>query len=309
MTVIASAGSGASKERAALMGVIAGLVDTLVTLLCLLLSQSTVILADFFKTALEFIAVLMAWFAIRQIERGAKHQYDYGLDKLENISSLFVSLLMIVCLAVIIFSAIRNLLHPAHISGIGVTISIISQVVYAAVNGGLCWKNYHAARAESSPIMAAQARLFLTKAAANIFILASLGLSTLLARFSWATVIDPISSLIIAGSILLAALGIFKSSVYDLMDRTLEESHQILILRELTRHFDDYHALHGIRSRRAGSQVFIEIALEFAPDRPAAEVHAVAEKLRQAIESKIFHSRVSICLAMHPADEPAHGEG
>jgi hypothetical protein len=78
MTVIASAGSGASKERAALMGVIAGLVDTLVTLLCLLLSQSTVILADFFKTALEFIAVLMAWFAIRQIERGAKHQYDYG---------------------------------------------------------------------------------------------------------------------------------------------------------------------------------------------------------------------------------------
>jgi cation diffusion facilitator family transporter len=281
---------------------IAGGADTLATLLCLLLSSSTVILADFLKTALEFIAVLLSWLAIRRIRRGSKHAYDYGLDKLENLSSLFIGFLMVICLAVIVLSAVHHLSRPSHIRGLGVTLSMFSQVVYAAINARLCLKSRRAALLEFSPIMDAQARLFMIKAAANVFILAALLTSSLFTGYSWTMAVDPLASLIIAASILLAALGIFRSSCRDLLDRTLEESHQMAILKELTLRYDDYHALHGIRSRRAGSRVFIEIFLEFAPDKPAAEVHALAEKLRKAIEEKIFHCRASICLAVRPEE-------
>ncbi|MCX6349975.1 MAG: cation diffusion facilitator family transporter [Candidatus Aureabacteria bacterium] len=297
-----TAGGGGAKEGTSRAAVIAGGADILGTLLCFLLSHSTVILADFLKTALEFLAVLLSWLAIRRIKRGAKHRYDYGLDKLENLSSLLIGLLMVLCLAVIVFSAVRNLLQPVHIGGFGVALSMVFQVVYSAVNGRLFLKSRRAALAESSPIMAAQARLFQIKAASNVFILAALGASTLFAGLSWTVFIDPVASLVIAASILLAALGIFKSSCCDLLDRTLEETHQFTILKELTRHFDDYYALHGLHSRRAGSQVFVEIYLEFAPDKPAAEVHALAEKLREAIEGKIFHCHASICLAVRPED-------
>ncbi len=299
---MSASGQISAKEGTSRAAVIAGGADTLVTFLCLVLSSSTVILADFLKTSLEFFAVLLSWLAIRRIRRGERHAYDYGLDKLENLSSLFIGFLMFLCLAVIILSALHRLYHPSHIAGFGVTLSMVFQVVYGAINGGLYFKSRRAAAAESSPIMIAQARLFLIKAAANVFILAALLLSTLLGGYSWATAIDPFSSLVIAASILMAALGIFRSSCRDLLDRTLEESHQIVILRELTRHFDDYHALHGIRSRRAGSRVFVEIFLEFAPDLPAAEVHALAEKLRRAIEEKIFRCRASICLAVSPEE-------
>jgi len=296
--IMAESGGATCKEGTAREAVIAGGADTLVTLLCLLLSSSTVILADFCKTALEFAAVLLSWLAIRRIRSGSKHVYDYGLDKLENLSSLFIGFLMVLCLLVIVLSAIHHLYHPSQIAGLGVTLSMAAQVVYGGVNGRLYLKSRRAARLEFSPIMAAQARLFLIKAAANVFILAALSASTLLAGYSWTMAIDPLASLVIAASILFAALGIFRSSCRDLLDRTLEESHQIVILRELTRHFDDYRALHGIRSRRAGSRVFVEIFLEFDPDKSAAEVHALAEKLRAAIEEKIFHCRASICLAV-----------
>jgi len=78
-------------------------------------------------------------------------------------------------------------------------------------------------RSPAPPIMGAQARLMLTRAAANVFILAALGLSVVLKQYPWAVYIDPLGSLIIAASILMAAMGLLSSSFNDLLDRTLEE--------------------------------------------------------------------------------------
>ncbi|HRY52076.1 MAG TPA: cation diffusion facilitator family transporter [Candidatus Paceibacterota bacterium] len=286
-----------NKEAASRSAVLAGGVDTLITLGALVASHSAVVMADFFKTLIEFVAVLLSWMVLRRIRRGQAHAYDYGIGKLENLSSLFVSLLMLICLGIVIFNAIYNLIHPSHISGIGIWISLVAQVVYAGINGGLCFKSRRTAAAEGSPVMASQARLFLSKTIANVFILLSLVLSLSLGRFSWAHYIDPLASLVIAGSILLAATGIFTLSCRDLLDRTLEEEHQLVILRELTRYFHEYENLHDIRSRRSGSRVFIEILLEFAPDRKVGEVQEVMERMCRSLESQILNSRVTIGLA------------
>lgn len=292
---------GASRERTTRSAVIAGIVDTLVTLGALLAARSTVLLADFFKTVLELAAVLLAWLAIRRINRGADPRFEYGIGKLENLSSLFVGILMVGCLIVVAGNAGLHIKHPAPIAGAGVWISLAAQILYAGINGALGWTSRRSARREQSPIMASQARLFFSKAFANAFILLALALSMGLARYPWSLYIDPVASLIIAGFILLAALGIFSSSCGDLLDRTLEEESQIVILRELARSFNDYDALHGVRSRRAGSQVFIDIFLEFAPHKTMAQVQPVADALRRNLERQIQGSRVTIGLASHPA--------
>ncbi len=293
--------STGSKEGAARAAVIAGAVDTLITLGALLASHSAVVLADFFKTLIEFSAVLLAWIALRRISRGGAHAYDYGIGKLENLSSLFISLLMLTCLAVVAINAVYNLLHPSHIAGVGVWISLVSQVVYAGINGAIGWRCRCAARNEASPVMASQANLFMTKTVGNVFILLSLILSLSLGgRFQWALYIDPVASMIMAISILVAASGIFSNSCRQLLDRTLEESQQILILRVLAQYFDEYENLHGIRSRHSGSHVFIEILLEFAPDRKVGEIQAVLERMQHDIEERIRNSRVTIGLATRP---------
>jgi cation diffusion facilitator family transporter len=293
-------GSGAhssGRESATRTAVIAGGIDLLVTLGALLAAHSAVILADFCKTLLEFMAVLLAWLTMRRIHRGANHHFDYGVGKLENLSSLIVSLLMFLCLAVIVANAGYSMAHPAHISGVGVWISVAAQIVYAVINTRLFLQSRRLGRERNSPLLEAQAGLFFSKAVGNGFILLSLGLSALLAAHSWSLYIDPCASLIIAGSILFAALGIFKNSTLDLLDRTLEEEHQICILRALARHFNSYEELREIRSRRSGSQVFVEIVLGFAAAQPASESEAAARQLKQELEREIPGSRVTIAIA------------
>ncbi|MEW6359118.1 MAG: cation diffusion facilitator family transporter [Planctomycetota bacterium] len=285
-----------STESSTRAGVIAGLVDSLLALGALIGARSCVVLADFLATFLELVAVLLSYLAVRKMSRKTHHEFEYGIGKLESLSSLFVGVLMVVCLFIMVGSAAHNLIHPIHISGIGVWISMGIQIVYSGVNGLLCRRSHLAAKAESSPLMAAQARLFLARIIGNVFILLSLALSLLLRCYKWSFYIDPAASIAIAGSTLLAALGIFSGSFNDLLDRTLDESCQFIILRELARHFHDYEALHGIRSRRAGSHVFIEIFLEFDPEKKLAEVQPIADRLRRNIEEKIRNSRVTIGL-------------
>jgi divalent metal cation (Fe/Co/Zn/Cd) transporter len=74
------------------------------------------------------------------------------------------------------------------------------------------------------------------------------------------------------------------------------------ITRELAQFFEEYRHFHGVRSRRTGGRIFIEIFLEFDPQRSVGEIQAVAARLRQSIQEKIPHSAVSIALA----DGPPH---
>ncbi|HBC88146.1 MAG TPA: cation transporter [Lentisphaeria bacterium] len=284
-----------SKE-AALKGLfIAGLLDAIITSVAFIMANSSVLLADFLKTSIELLAIFLSWMAMRRINRGDK-SFEYGLGKLENMLSIFVGFVMFVSFVIIMVNAIRNIFHPGHIAGIGVWISVGAQSLYLVINGSLYVKNKKLAKSSSSPLMDSQTRLFLTRFIGNLFILISLALSLLLKKYSWSVYIDPAASMIIAFSILSAILGIFSSSIYDLLDRTLEEERQILILQELVGFFDDYQQVHGIRSRRSGSKVYIEIFLEFSPEKTVAEVQKVIDKLRGNLEKKIQGSSVTIGL-------------
>ena len=290
-----------AKESSTRTAAIAGLVDTLVTLGALVASQSAVVLADFLKTALEFVAVLLAWLAIRRIRRGAGATYDYGIGKLENLSSLAVAALMMLVFLVIAGNALRGIIMPSHIGGIGVYVSLVLQVVYSGINGVLWKRAQRAASGENSPIMAAQAKLFFTKLVGNVFIFGSLVASLTLADYEWSLYIDPIASLVIAGSILMSALGVLSSSCYDLLDGTLEESDQLKITRELVNNFDRYDMLYGVRSRRSGNRTFIDIFLGFDPGKRVGDVQREIDVIRKSVAAHFPNSVVTVVIGSQDA--------
>jgi cation diffusion facilitator family transporter len=255
-----------------------------------------VLLADFLKTGLEFFAVLLAWLAMRRLAHGGGNTYEYGIGKLENLSSLMVAALMVVVFLVISANAVRGLLSPSHVGGIGVVISLVAQVVYAGINGWLWNRCRQSLKSENSPLMASQGKLFFTKLFGNVFILLSLSLSLLLAEHEWSVIIDPIASLVIAGSILISAVGVFSSSVYDLLDGTLEEKDKLDIMRELVLNFTRYDRLYGVRSRRSGKDVFIDIHLGFDPDQRVGDVERDIEAIRASVARRFKNATVTIVL-------------
>ena len=291
-------GIAQEKERSVRTGWLLGLIGLFPGVVSVVIGHSTTILADFFKTACETFANFLAWLSLRRVAKGKTGVYQYGYGKLENMSSLVVAGAMVIAFAIVFYGAIDRIRHPAPVGQ--VWLGLLTTSIAFALNVWLWLKNYRLARKDPSPIMESQWRLFRTKVINNLSTILVLGLSVLLRPYSWSLYIDPLGSLIVASFLLSSAYSVASASVYDLMDRTLEEALQFVILQELAAYFDEYERFHGLRSRKSGGDVYVEIFLEFDGDRKVAEVQRVINEMRASLEQKIQNSHVSIVPTTSP---------
>lgn len=291
------------KESSVRIAALSGLTDTIVCSVAAATSNSSLLLADAMKTGLEFLAVLLAWVSIRRITRGGGQDFEFGIGKLENLSSLVIGALMCIGVAIISYAAIRNIIEPSHATGIGIYISLADQVVYGVINFYLMQTTRAAAKRENSPIMASQAKMFFAMFFGNVFIFVTVSLGLLLHDFSWSVYIDPLAALVVAATIVMAAIEVFTTSCYDLLDGALAEEDKLRIMRVLAENFDRYDMVYGVRSRRSGNKTFIEIFLGFDPAKTIGDVEADIAAIRSAVTGHFQNASVVIALGPEVAEQ------
>lgn len=286
------------KERSILTSFLLGVVVLIPDIIAVILANSVMLLSDLLKSGSETVATFLSWLAVRKVRQGKTFDYNYGQGKLENISSLAVAGAMLLSWMIVTYGAIERFRHPSKIGSIAFALFVTGGS--ALVNFRIWRNNLKLSQTEASPIIESQWRLYRAKTVANICVVTSLILSAMFREYQWSAYIDPLGALLISGFLLQSAYRVITDSVYDLLDRTLDESLQLVILGELAAYFHDYVALHGIRSRRSGSNVYIEIFMEFEGDRRMSEVQSVIDRMKTDLEQKIKGSQVMIAPATAP---------
>jgi ferrous-iron efflux pump FieF len=263
----------------------------------IIISGSAMLLSDVIKCANDMLATAFALLIIRRVTLGGKFSYDYGMGKFESLTRIITGGVMFVSICILFLFTSYRILHPEPFDIYAAMIGI-PLLLLASIADAYHWRSYHRyALKEPTPIMEAQWRLRRAKTFSDLLILLSLVLSVIFVSSQWAEYIDPVVSFIIIGFLLLAGYREITSSLPDLFDKTLEEELQMLILRELANSFDKYSEFHGVRSRRSGSRVYIEIFLGFEREARAGDVQDFAVSLKQSLESRIPGSVVSVVLS------------
>jgi cation diffusion facilitator family transporter len=216
------------------------------------------------------------------------------MGKFENLTGIITGAVMFVSLILVFFTAVHRILYPAELVAEGALLGIGLMALGVCVNTWLWIKNYRLAVKEPSPIMDSQWRLFRTKAFSDASVLAALVLTMAFHGAGWALYIDPLASFVIAGFLLQSGYRVISTSLPDLLDKTLDESLQMVIVRELALFFEEYTALHGVRSRRSGNHIYIELLLEFDGEKKMCEVQETINRIKASLEEKIPRSEVSI---------------
>ncbi|MEI7434249.1 MAG: cation transporter [Methanomicrobiales archaeon] len=286
----------AEKERASalLLNLLVASAPALPKIIAAGLSGSVTLYASAMKTVNEAIGVCISWLIARRIARGDRGIYDYGMGKFENIARIITGSVMILSFLILIFAASYRIFFPASLASGGVQVGIYITIVMSVVDSFLSLKNYRLAQREPSPLMDSQWRLFRLKAVANIVVVLTLVLAILCAGLPWAVYIDPVASFAIMGILLYSGLRMILSSLPDLLDQTLEEELQLVVISELAEHFHNYEQIHGIKSRRSGGSIYIDIFLEFRGDLLMWEVQDTMDRMKLSLEVKLQKSHVNI---------------
>ena len=293
-------GSYRAKERTVLTSLVVDFILWIPDIVAAVLSGSIVLFADAVKCLNEILATLFSYLTIRKMARGGIGKYDYGMGKFETVTSVITGGVMLVSLLLVFGTAIYRIAHPEGLVHSGVLLGIFLMVIGVVANSWLWLRNFRLWQMEPSPILDSQWRLFRTKAFSDASVLAALLASVIFAHFSWSLYIDPLASFVIAGFLFFSGYRVITSSLPDLLDKTLDEELQMVIVQHLAEFFNEYSALHGVRSRRSGSNVYIEIFLEFDTHKPMGEVQESINRIKAALEEEIPKSWVSIV----PTDRP-----
>ena len=263
----------------------------------MLTSNSIVFVANFVIALTGALASALSLYTVRRIARGVDLRNTYGYGRLEMISTTVVALTMIMAVLFISYELAHKIDHPVPPEGGLIGILLTSLSFFLSL--WLWFRNLELSRAEHAPIFEAMWRMMRMGAMEDFLIIGAVGSSLLLSGFDWAYLIDVVASIALIFIVLRSIGDILSGTLGDLIDRSLEERDEIVIVRELVNHFDDYEQIHGFRSRRAGSQVFVELFLEFHPDLTMGQVYGIAARLKAAIRQHFPNAQVLVI--------PSHG--
>jgi ferrous-iron efflux pump FieF len=283
-----------AKEHSILLGLILGLFGLATGIIAAIIANSLTLESEILKNIGLVTAVFLSYLSIRKVNRGKTEGYNYGYGKLESVSGLIVAAVLVISLIIIIGHAVERFQHPVELHEGGLDLAIVFSAIGLLTSAWLWRHDYHLTKQEYSPVLESLWRMYRFKTIASVLVIISLALSALFNAQPWASYVDPVGSVIIGLFIVQSIYNISTMSVHDLLDRALEESLQIVILRELAHYFDEYEAIHGIRSRRSGANVYVEIFLEFEGDRRMADVQKVIDAIKSSLESKINGSEIVI---------------
>jgi cation diffusion facilitator family transporter len=237
-------------------------------------SGSVSILASLADSGLDLIAALGTFFAVRYAVAPPDAEHRFGHGKAEAFASLLQAGLVFASAALIGQEAIRHFVEPSRLEH--QDWGVAAMVVSTALTLGLVWAQTQVLKKTRSVAVSGDRAHYFADLASNLAALVAIAASALLGYNGF----DAIGGLVVAGVLLWGAIGVFRQSSNELMDRELPDDARRRIVELMTRdpRLTDVHQL---RTRASGPFVHIQMHADLDPElslETAHEVVVAAEK-------------------------------
>jgi cation diffusion facilitator family transporter len=279
----------AAKTSAARLSVLAAAFLIVIKTATGFLTGSISVWASLLDSAMDIFASIINFIAVRAAARPADEDHAYGHGKAESLAGLFQTFVIAASGLYLIWEAGRRLVrpHPTRSEWLGIG----TMLVAIGVSIALVARLRRVARETESLALRSDALHYVT----DVYTNAGALLALLVVVLTGWTNFDPLISILIALYILWSAGGVGRESFDVLMDRRLPLDVDEQVASVVSRFKDEgVLGFHDLRTRRSGSQKFIDLHLEVARDQRLQEAHDLSVRVLRAIEAEIPRSRVQI---------------
>lgn len=271
---LSPAESAVLTRRVTLLSVATAAVLVTLKIAAWLASGSVALLASAADSALDLVASLVTFFAVRYAAAPPDAEHRYGHGKAEAFASLVQAGLVFASAALIAREAVGDLLHPKPIAAEGWAMAVMA--ISIALTGGLIAAQGRVLKRTNSVAVSGDRAHYASDLGSNAIALVGIGASAWLGLGG----IDALAALAIAALLLWGAIGVFREAAGQLMDHELPDEARARIIALMTedRRLTDVHQL---RTRASGPYVHIQMHVDLDPDltlEAAHEVIVAAEK-------------------------------
>lgn len=234
--------------------------------------------ASLADSAMDLMVSLAAMAALIYAAKPADEDHAFGHTSAEDLAALTQAVFVLISAGVIGWIAVARLLaeEPSHLQAEGPGMLVMSISVVLTLL--LVWWQGRVAKRTGSRVVAADRLHYLGDLLPNIGAIASLWASKTYAMGA----IDSVVALTAAVVMAVGALRIGKGAWDALMDRTADPK-IVEGIAAIAETWPGVHGFHDLKTRTAGSRVFVNLHIELDGGQSLREAHAIGAALRRAI--------------------------
>ncbi len=285
MTAPISSFEDREKQSAALTSLVAAVGLTAFKAAVGLLTGSLGILAEAAHSGLDLIAAGLTFVAVRVSSRPPDHNHLYGHGKVENLSALAETLLLLLTCAWVAWEACRRL--AAHRIGVQVNAwSFAVMLVSIVVDLSRSHVLSRSARKYNSQALEADALHFQTdvwSSAVVVFGLIAVKVAEWLPGAAWLRYGDAVAALGVSALVVWVSVRLGRRTVDALMDHApLGMEERIAVAVGAVPGVLD---CHNLRIRSSGARLFIDLHILVDGKQSLAEAHRLTDIVEAAIQA------------------------
>jgi len=278
----------ATKENVARLSILAVSLLIAIKVVASILTGSIAILADAVHSVIDLSGVVIGYIGIRVSAKPADEEHAFGHGKAENIAGGIIAGLIFVAAGIIFYQAVRNLITGAAVELVTAGIFITAGAI--VINLLISRYALKVARATDSLALEATAR----DMTADVLSSAAVLVGLVLVRVTGNNMLDPIVAMLVAVLIAVTAYFTIRKSLSGLMDTRLPKAEEDELIAIISEHTTQVAGFHKLRTRKAGSQRFIDLHLMLPKNASVEEAHQMCDHLEQDIENRLPNSSVTI---------------
>lgn len=296
------------KAGVALLSVISNSTLVLLKIIVGVAMGSVSVISEAIHSGVDLLAALIALFAVRHADKPADDEHPFGHGKLENISGTVEALLIFVAAAWIIFEAVKKLMHPEPLGGVGLGVIIMS--VSSAANLLVSARLFKIGKETDSVALQADAWHLRTDVYTSAGVMAGLaviGIGHWVAPGVDLYWVDPVAAIAVAMLIIKAAYNLTIESGRDLMDMPIPPEEEKWI-QDYAESLSDVKGFHRLRTRKSGSHRFVQFHLLVSGGMSVEASHKLNDDIVSAIKAHLPNCNVAIHIEPCTDNSPAECE-
>jgi len=236
----------------------------------------------------------MTFFAVRVSDKPADREHPFGHGKVENLSALFETLLLLATSAWIINEAAQRLLFKK----VEVEVSIWSFAVMGTsivIDYNRSRILYRTAHRYNSQALEADALHFSTDIwSSSVVILGLIGvrLSKIMPGLAWIGEADAVAAMIVALIVVYVSARLGQRTIQALLDTAPPGMTEQIVAR--IERMKGVHDCHAVRIRSSGARWFVDLHVTMDGARSLRDTHALTEKIEKRVQELLPDSDVTI---------------
>ena len=261
-----------------------------------ILSRNLLVFVDLLDSFMYVISLALIIFLSKKLRKDLRYEYNYGVGKIEAISSLFCDGMAFFGLLFTLGLSVHAIFVPEQPSDLIIAV-VGLKVINVSFDTVFFVKQRKIIKIHDSAISKANYAEALSSLLLDSVTLVSLFVIWLFRDNPIGGYLSPIVSIFVVIYLMFGYIKRTRQALAELTDKTLPEEQQMKILRVMTRFYSSYTQVHSINSHKSGDIVRIDLHLSFETDTRVEEVIQLQKQMQNEFASQIANCIVNIIVS------------